>query len=225
MAKDPAFLFYSQDFLTGVSDLTMEERGQYITLLCLQHQKGHLSKKIIDISVPGVSPDVLSKFIVDNSGLFFNKRLDEEKEKRRKHSEKQRDRAKKGWKTRNATAYATALPLEDENENEDVIENTSSLKSTEKLSSYEPINELLSDQQWCEQFRMKNRSIKDWKIFFDYLRNKCAIEGIDHDRKKIMARANLLSMNWKEEKKKLSQQDQILKDIEEREYQIKHGLI
>jgi len=51
MAKDPAFLFYSSDFLSGITDLTMEERGQYITLLCLQHQKGSLSEKTIRLSV------------------------------------------------------------------------------------------------------------------------------------------------------------------------------
>tara|TARA_R110002050_G_scaffold268962_1_gene411152 strand:- start:225 stop:347 length:123 start_codon:yes stop_codon:yes gene_type:complete len=33
-AKAPAFQLYAQDFLTGVMDLTMEERGVYITLLC-----------------------------------------------------------------------------------------------------------------------------------------------------------------------------------------------
>ena len=31
--KDPAFLFYSSDFITGCMGLTMEERGQYITLI------------------------------------------------------------------------------------------------------------------------------------------------------------------------------------------------
>ena len=45
MAKDPAFVFYTGDFLNGVIDMTMEERGQYITLLCFQHQKGHISQK------------------------------------------------------------------------------------------------------------------------------------------------------------------------------------
>jgi len=34
--KAPAFQFYAQDFLTGVMDMTMEERGLYITLLARQ---------------------------------------------------------------------------------------------------------------------------------------------------------------------------------------------
>jgi len=129
--KDPAFLFYSSDFLTGVSDLTFEERGQYITLLCIHHQKGRLTQKIIDIAVPNATADVMAKFQKDDQGLFFNARLEAEKDKRAQHAEKQRQRALKGWEkrkkentTRYATADATALPLENEieNENKDRIE-------------------------------------------------------------------------------------------------------
>ena len=116
MAKDPAFLFYSSDFLTGISDLTMEERGQYITLLCIQHQKGRLTKKLIDITINNILPDVISKFKVDRKGLYYNERLEIEAKKRTDHAEKQRKRALDGWKKRKATADATALPLEDVNE-------------------------------------------------------------------------------------------------------------
>lgn len=118
--KDPAFLFYTNDFLSGVSELTMEERGQYITLMCLQHQKGALSPKLIKINVPNISPDVLCKFSKNKNGDLYNKRLRLEIEKRKKHSEKQSLRAKKGWEKRKATADATASPLE--NEDRDVIE-------------------------------------------------------------------------------------------------------
>ena len=129
MSKDPAFLFYSSDFITGVSDLTMEERGQYITLLCLQHQKGRLSGKAVAIAVPNVTADVMAKFKKDDKGLWYNERLEIEAEKRRNHSEKQRQRALDGWDKRkkqshdNTTADAMALPLENENVIEDVIEN------------------------------------------------------------------------------------------------------
>jgi hypothetical protein len=80
--KDPAFLFYSSDFLTGCTNLTMEERGQYISLLCIQHQTGHLSEKTIRLSVGIVSDDILSKFKKDENGLFYNERLEIEIEKR-----------------------------------------------------------------------------------------------------------------------------------------------
>lgn len=130
MGKDPAFLFYTNDFISGIADLTMEERGQYITLLCLQHQKGHLSDKIIKLSLGNAAADVMAKFRQDAAGLWYNARLEFEIEKRKSHSKKQSDRALKGWEKRkkkdlsklDTTADAPALPLEDRDENENTSE-------------------------------------------------------------------------------------------------------
>lgn len=94
--KDPAFLFYSSDFLNGVSDLTMEERGQFITLLCLQHLKGGISEKTIRLSVGSVSVDVLDKFRLNKNGEYENARLAEEIEKRSVFTESRRNNGKKG---------------------------------------------------------------------------------------------------------------------------------
>ncbi len=124
MTKDPAFLFYSSDFLTGVSDLTMEERGQFITLLCLQHQKGPLSEKLMRLQCGGIpNADVLAKFRIDKNGLYYNVRIESEKERRAKHSAKQRDNAYKRWNKDNNTSKQTlsngnamAMPLETETE-------------------------------------------------------------------------------------------------------------
>lgn len=96
MGKDPAILFYSSDFLSGVTDLTMEERGQYITLLCLQHQKGNLSEKTIRLSVGSVSVDVMSKFLRDENGNYYNLRLKNEIEKRMKFVESRINNGKLG---------------------------------------------------------------------------------------------------------------------------------
>jgi uncharacterized protein YdaU (DUF1376 family) len=130
MAKDPAFLFYSSDFLNGVADLTMEERGQFITLLCLQHQKGTLTDKTIRLSLGSVSVDVLSKFLKDKDGNFFNERLNEEIEKRIQFTESRRNNGSKGGRPKNNTkplGLAKHNLMEDvnENENEDIIINKS----------------------------------------------------------------------------------------------------
>jgi len=130
MAKDPAFLFYSSDFLNGVADLTMEERGQFITLLCLQHQKGRLTDKTIRLCLGSVSVDVLSKFTKDKQGNFYNERLSEEIEKRIQFTESRRNNGSKGGRPKNNTK-PLGLPkdnlMEDvnENENEDIIINKS----------------------------------------------------------------------------------------------------
>jgi hypothetical protein len=130
MAKDPAFLFYSSDFLNGVADLTMEERGQFITLLCLQHQKGTLTDKTIRLSLGSVSVDVLSKFSKDKDGNYYNERLSEEIEKRIQFTESRRNNGSKGGRPKNNTkplGLAKHNLMEDvnENENEDININKS----------------------------------------------------------------------------------------------------
>jgi len=148
MASDPAFLFYSSDFLNGVSDLTMEERGQYITLLCIQHQKGELSDKTIRLCLGSVSVDVLSKFKKNEAGNFFNERLMLEIEKRKSFTESRRNNGTKGGRPKKLTdeiktdRLFVGLPKVNlmENENEDVNEIEikdviieSSVKKNEKL--------------------------------------------------------------------------------------------
>ena len=142
MAKDPAFLFYSSDFLNGVADLTMEERGQFITLLCLQHQKGTLTEKTIRLSLGSVSVDVLSKFSKDQDGNFFNERLQEEIEKRIQFTESRRNNGSKGGRPKNNTkplGLAKQNLMEDvnENENEDINTNVNNEKVELPFESYE----------------------------------------------------------------------------------------
>lgn len=114
--KDPAFLFYPEKFLTGVSDLTMEERGQYITLLCLQHQKGILSDKTIRLNVGSVSVDVMKKFLKDADGNYFNEKLREEIEKRSKFAESRKENGKKGGRKK-ASEEPYAKPYAKASEN------------------------------------------------------------------------------------------------------------
>ena len=159
MAKDPAFLFYSSDFLNGVADLTMEERGQFITLLCLQHQKGTLTDKTIRLSLGSVSVDVLSKFIKDKDGNFFNERLQEEIEKRIQFTESRRNNGSKGGRPKNNTkplGLAKHNLMEDvnENENEDINTNVNSNKLetlNKKFCKFEETIEYFSIRLGIEQ--------------------------------------------------------------------------
>ena len=86
MAKDPALLFYTSDFLTETFFMTNEEKGQYITLICLQHQFGYLSKNdLLRVGNP-TSEKVLEKF-TEIDGKFYNLKTKEEAERRRAYSE------------------------------------------------------------------------------------------------------------------------------------------
>lgn len=97
MAKDPAFLFYSADFIVGTYEMTDEQVGRYIRLMCLQHQKGHLSESVV-LSVMGgeIDKEVIGKLKRDDDGLYYNERLDEETNKRRKYSESRAKNRKGG---------------------------------------------------------------------------------------------------------------------------------
>ena len=95
--KDPAMLFYTSDFLTGVLLLSMYERGQYITLICLQQQAGHLSLEQMQKAVGKVSPAVLEKYVQDENGLYYNVRAEKEINRRLKHSQKQTENINKRW--------------------------------------------------------------------------------------------------------------------------------
>lgn len=95
MAKDPAFLFYSSDFLTGTSFLTNEQIGMYIKLLCLQHQSGRLKEKDMMKICGRYDEDIFDKFTKDSDGQYYNVRLDEEMNKRQAYSESRRQNRKK----------------------------------------------------------------------------------------------------------------------------------
>jgi len=127
MAKDPAFLFYSQDWIVGTSFLTMEERGQYITLLAMMHQHGRMTPERVGLLVGLVSVNLKEKFQVDENGCWFNERLEHESEKRSQFIEKQRINGKMGGRPKNPDLTQLKPkpkpknnPTENENENKDI---------------------------------------------------------------------------------------------------------
>ncbi len=88
--KDPAFLFYTQDFYTGTVFMTNEQVGKYIRLLCLQHQTGHLEEKHMLNICGSYDVEIFSKFIRDSDGKYYNERLDKEVNRRLNYCESRR---------------------------------------------------------------------------------------------------------------------------------------
>lgn len=128
MSKDPAFLFYHQDFFSGVSDMTNEEIGAYVKCLCVQASKGGITDKhmLIICNSQDIHVTVKSKFVFnDDIKLFENIRLKTEIEKRKKYSESRSNNRKNKTKPKsdsfkNPKTYEQHM--EDENENEDTNE-------------------------------------------------------------------------------------------------------
>jgi len=122
MSKDPAVLFYTSDWLSGVAFMSMEDRGKYMTLLCEQHQSGHIPENHM-ISVCGsVDSLVIKKFVKDEQGLWYNVRMDEEKKKRIKFCES-RSNNKSGRPKKESHDNHTKnhMPVHMENENDNGI--------------------------------------------------------------------------------------------------------
>ena len=117
MAKDPAFLFYPNDYIGGTMGMTFEEKGAYIELLMLQFNRGHMDGHMIGHCVGQIWERIKCKFIQDEQGLWYNERLDVEKSKRKAFSESRRNNIKG-----NNQHMIGHMTTHMENENVNVIE-------------------------------------------------------------------------------------------------------
>lgn len=90
MAKDPAFLFYPNDWLGGTMGMSFEMQGAYLTLLILQFNKGSFDHEqaVNTIGLPRWL-SLVNKFST-NGVIYWNERLKEESEKRKNFSESRR---------------------------------------------------------------------------------------------------------------------------------------
>jgi uncharacterized protein YdaU (DUF1376 family) len=91
MAKDPAFLFYPNDWIGGTMGMTFEEKGAYMELLMMQFNRGHMTTHMVGQVVGQIWDKVKDKFTQDEQGMWFNRRLEEEKEKRQKFTQSRRN--------------------------------------------------------------------------------------------------------------------------------------
>lgn len=91
MGKDPAFLFYPDDFLSGTLLFSDAQLGQYIKLLCLQFRKGRLRKdEILEVCRGREDKKIFEKFQQDEKG-YYNQRMDEERIRRRIYTQSRRE--------------------------------------------------------------------------------------------------------------------------------------
>lgn len=91
MAKDPAFLFYPGDWLGGTIGMSFEEKGAYMELLMMQFSRGHMTTHMIGQTVGQLWVKLQDKFVQDGAGLWYNVRLDAEKEKRKKYTDSRKN--------------------------------------------------------------------------------------------------------------------------------------
>jgi len=104
--KAPAFQFYADDFLAGTSDMSAEEVGGYIRLLCHQWTKGAIPNdpdRAARMAGLMGSPSVgyvLAKFSLCEDGMLRNARLEKVREEQAAFSARQSTSGKSGAQKR-----------------------------------------------------------------------------------------------------------------------------
>ena len=91
MAKDPAVLFYTSDFLSGTLTMNYEQKGKYITLLCYQHQQGFLLEDDFKAILDDTDIKVFNKFQKLSDGKYYNLKLKVESERRKAYADSRRN--------------------------------------------------------------------------------------------------------------------------------------
>jgi uncharacterized protein YdaU (DUF1376 family) len=162
MSKDPAFLFYPNDYIGGTMGMTFEEKGAYMELLMLQFNRGHMTSHMIGQVVGQLWVKIEGKFVIDDNGLYYNKRLDEEINKRKTFIEsrfnnlsgRNQYNIKRGHKGGHMTNH---MENENENENKDINRNGKTIFLKPELSEV---------KLYCEE-RKNNVDAVKWFNFYE----------------------------------------------------------
>ena len=185
--KDPAFLFYSSDFLTGTMFMSDSQLGKYIKILCTQHQKGHLSEKDMLKICKRYDKDIFDKFVKDENGKYYNIRLEKEIEKRSAYSKSRSDNRKNKINFENI-CFSYVKHMENENININNINNILEYINNNKLNNI--INLLIEYLNYRKSIKLpNNQDIIDDLISFLKPYNK-------EEQEKIIKEA--IKKGWKE---------------------------
>lgn len=186
MAKDPAVLFYTSDFLSGTYTMTDEQVGKYIRLLCLQHQKGRLSEKDMQSICKAYDVEIWSKFEKENDE-YFNVKMEQESKRRKKYTESRRNNAKKEDMQSICSTYEKHMHKHMETETETITDTiTSNINKASKFFSDElPVQYIQSS---IEQLKIqkdtsitKEQVIAMWSIFKAQNANSGKYYNTEHD--------------------------------------------
>lgn len=114
MAKDPATLWYWNDWMGGTLTMSRHEKGAYMDLLTAQFNSGHLTETQIRRLLgndQGLWGTVLrEKFVVDGNGSYYNQRLEDEINKRKSYVESRGKNGSKGGRPKKPYAKPYEKP-------------------------------------------------------------------------------------------------------------------
>jgi uncharacterized protein YdaU (DUF1376 family) len=166
MSKDPAFLFYPNDYLGGTMGMTFEQKGAYIDLLIFQFNNHHFTeeqaKQVLSICFANAWQVLKNKFKKEGE-IYFNERLRTEVDKRKAYTESRRINALHQKKPRKA--YAKHMGNGNRNENRDINE----VNKEQIIPDWIPKNTFLEYQN-SRKKKIKTQSLNR---FFNSLKKIC----------------------------------------------------
>jgi uncharacterized protein YdaU (DUF1376 family) len=178
MAKDPAVLFYTSDFLSGTMTMDDEHVGMYIRLLCLQHQAGRLSEKDMLKICKTYVDDVFKKFVKDEDGFYYNERMESEALKRKTYCESRSNNRKKSKinklkeKHMLNTCNSYVQHMENENENINAVKTTTTKPTKRHLYSelFEEFWSIYPKHRGKAEAQIEWNKIKDIKTIYPLIK-------------------------------------------------------
>ena len=195
MSKDPAFLFYPNDYIGGTMGMTFEEKGAYMELLMLQFNRGHMSEDIINQVVGQLWNKLKDKFEVDDHGLYFNQRLEQEKLKRKKYTSSRKNNIKGNNQYTTKKLKPQQLPEDNSDSNYTLLDDISNIPlteiqlserleevSTELLNSSNLIysiseyNKITEDEakEWINKYLVYTRGTEEYTQSLKAIKKHCA---------------------------------------------------
>ncbi len=156
MAKDPAMLWYWNDWYSGTVLMSRFLKGCYIDLLHAQFNNGPLSldevKAVLSGDFGQSWPTLVKKFSVNPDGLYFNERLELEKNKRKAFTESRRNnRSKKTYDATYDKHMIEHMTNHMENRNENIISSLPvSVLAEKKFTIEHCLTIALNDKRWVE---------------------------------------------------------------------------
>lgn len=155
--KDPAVLFYFQDFLVGTEFMTDDEVGKYIRILCHQADKGVLTLQQLKRICRGEVPiDIMCKLRQDSDGNYYQERMRMEREKRINYSESRRKNRSKDENI--CKTYDKHMENENINDNKEDLFKKRELEFIELVNTNSNIYPLPMLKAFCNYWTEPNKS-------------------------------------------------------------------
>jgi len=190
--KDPAFLFYPNDYIGGTMGMTFEEKGAYIEVLMMQFNRGHMTEHMIGQVIGQLWDQIKHKFTIDENSLYYNERLEYE-QKRRQNFANSRKNNKLGNNQYNKKTGHMTKHMENRNRNENINKDES--KKFKFDFSFIEIDYKEAFENWIEYKKEKKQTYKTQKSLESCYHNLKLLSEFDPEKAKQIV-FNSISNNY-----------------------------